>query len=450
MAWQYTVDEVARMIGAPPPGNDTPCAGVSTDTRTLQPGHVFFALSGEHFDGNRFVADAFAKGAAAVVTTAPNDAGPCLLVDTPLTALQQFARRHRERHPIPLLAITGSCGKTTSKDAIAAVLGAKYRVLKTQGNLNNDIGCPLSLLRIDEATEMAVIEMGASHLCEIAQLCRIARPTEAAITMVGPSHLEGFGSIERVAQAKAEIMEALDASGRFYINTDDPRCVAIGERFAGEKVRFGQSGDVALRHWAFDEHGEMVLDIDPIGRLRLPLLVRAQVRNFLLAIAVGLQYGITGFEEPLRAACRNAVRCRIERVGPIEVLDDTYNANPASMKAALEALSDRPAAGRRIAALGGMLELGEAAESLHGEVGAYAVRCGVTCLFARGPEAHAMILAAQEAGIPHAEVLDEHAAMAAAIHAIVRPGDVLLLKGSRGMRMERVLAALRGLYELTT
>src|SRR5690606_11767586 len=210
------------------PGRAVTFEAVSTDTRTLAPGQVFFALSGENFDGNRFVGEAFAKGAAAAVVREAAGDGPCLVVPDPLKALQAFAAYHRNRYPIPLFALTGSCGKTGVKDLTAAVLGSRWNVVKTPGNLNNDIGCPLSLLRIDEKTDMAVIEMGANHAGEIAELCRIARPTESAITLVAPAHLEGFGTVENVARAKAEIVEGLPGDGTFYVNADNPWCVKIG------------------------------------------------------------------------------------------------------------------------------------------------------------------------------------------------------------------------------
>lgn len=442
MVWQYTLKELAVMAGAAPPAEDATFTGVSTDTRTLEPGQVFFALRGENFDGHAFAAQAFSKGAVAVVSHAPCEAGPTLAVPDPLDALQRFAAAHRRRHSLPVFALTGSCGKTTAKEMIAAVLQSKYAVVKTQGNLNNEIGCPLSLLQIDTATEAAVIEMGANHAGEIARLCELAAPTESAITMIAPAHLEGFGSEEGVAAAKAEIMEGLAGRGCFYVNADDPRCVRIGERHPGETVWFGASGDVVLRHCALGPDGEMRLDIAPVGTLRLPLLVKAHAGNVLLAVAVGLRHGIEEFEAPLRAACAAGARFRREVISGVEVLDDTYNANPASMAAALETLGSRTG-NRRIAALGEMLELGERAEELHARVGACAAGNGVTHLFARGPHAYAMIAAAREAGVPHAEVIDEHDAIAEAIAAVAHPGDAVLAKGSRGMRMEQVLDCLR-------
>ncbi len=441
MSWTYTLDDLAWAIAARIPDVHETFQRISTDTRTIEPGDVFFALSGANFDGNRFVGDAFAKGACAAVTTTQHPDGTCLLVPDPLAALQQFASHHRSRHQIPILALTGSCGKTSSKDMIAAVLATKHSVVKTQGNLNNDIGCPLSLLSIDATASMAVIEMGANHMGEIASLCRIARPTEAAITMIAPAHLEGFGSVENVAKAKGEIVEALAADGVFYVNTDDPRCVKIADAFDGKKIGFGSNGSVRAKSARFVAPCEMELDIDPVGRMTLPLACRAHVSNVLLAIAVGLEHGVTEFETPLREAALASSRFKVLKAGPLTIIDDSYNANPASMASSLQALVEWPGPGARMAALGDMLELGEAAASLHRELGALAQSLGVTHLFAKGPHACDTIAGAE--AIPVAQAFDEPRALAQAIHDLAQPGDLLLVKGSRSMRMEQVIDALR-------
>jgi UDP-N-acetylmuramoyl-tripeptide--D-alanyl-D-alanine ligase len=413
------------------------------DTRTQKPGDAFFALRGNRFDGNQFVAEAFKRGASVAVASEAHSEGPCIIADDPPEALQTFAAFHRNRYTMPLLALTGSCGKTMTKDLTAAVLETKYRVVWTKGNFNNEIGCPLSLLQIDADTEFAVIEMGANHPGEIARLCELARPTESAITLVAPAHLEGFGSIENVARAKAEIIAGLQPGGTFYLNTDDAWCVRMSELHAVPKVRFGRSGDVALRSLRTDDAGETVLDIEPIGMLRLPLVCQAHASNVLLAIAVGLRHGIEEFEEPLRAALAASTRFKVLHIGSVEVLDDTYNANPASVAAALRTLAARPGKGPRIAALGEMLELGAAAGDLHRQVGALAGGLGITHLFARGLHAADMVAAARAADLPHAEALDSHEAIAEAIRAVAQPGSVVLVKGSRGMAMERVIDALK-------
>ncbi len=447
MAWTYTISDLARMTGGGAgSGGDLTFSSISTDTRTLKKGDLFLALTGENFDGNRFLEEAFAKGAVAAVTKAATDAGPCVVVDDPLWALQRFAQCHREQFEIPVIAITGSCGKTSSKDLVAAVLQTRYNVVKTKGNLNNEIGLPLSLLEIDDGTEAAVIEMGANHPGEIAHLCEIARPTEAAITMVAEAHLEGFGTIEDVAKAKGEIAEGLPHSGLFYVNFDDPYCVGIAEKFPGHTVSFGTGGDVALESCEFNEAGEMDLRVRPVGEMVLPLHARAHAANVLLAIAVGLQHEAVSFEEPLRRACLESTRFKVLTIGPLEIIDDSYNSNPASLRAALEALRDRPVAGARMAALGDMLELGEYADELHEAVGAFAGACGVGRIFVRGDHAQAMLKGARGAGVDDVQVIDKHQGMAEAIVQCARSGDALLVKGSRGMSMERVIESLRFHY----
>jgi UDP-N-acetylmuramoyl-tripeptide--D-alanyl-D-alanine ligase len=375
------------------------------------------------------------------------DGGACLVVRDPVCALQQFAAWHRSRLAIPVLGLTGSCGKTSSKELIAAVLSSRYRVVKTQGNFNNEIGCPLSLLRIAPDTEFAVIEMGANHAGEIARLCQIARPTEAAITLVAPSHLEGFGSIENIAKAKAEIVEALDDAGVFYVNVDNEWCRTISASFGGKKITFGDGGDVALESIEYTAPGEARLRVWPIGEITIPLACRAHASNVLLAIAVGLRHGISDFEHPLRAAAETAIRFKVLSVGPLTVIDDSYNANPASMAAAIDALAEWPAAGRRFAALGEMLELGDATADLHRALGQHAARAGINHVFVRGPNAALVVEGANGMSEARAEAVEEHEAIARAISGAARPGDVLLVKGSRGMRMERVIEELRKVYD---
>ncbi len=440
----YTITEVAGMIGisCPATAREIRVTGVSTDTRSLHPGDLFFALSGDTYDGDSFVDGAFKQGAVAAVTHTAHGTGPCLLHASPREALRHFAAAHRTNCPARIIAITGSCGKTTTKDMIAAVLGTKYRVSKTRGNLNNDVGCPLSLLDITPETHYAIIEMGANHPGEIARLCSMARPDESAVTMVAPAHLEGFGDIRAVARAKAEIVEALPADGCFYVNGDDPYCVEMASMFSGDKIYFGKRGDVALNALDFDETGEMVLSIAPIGTIRLPLHVRAHSTNVLLTVAVGMHHHVSEFEAPLRAACADALRFKVVQRSPWIILDDTYNANPASMAAAIEALADYPGK-RKIAVLGTMFELGNASARLHEIVGETVAANRIDWLLAMGENAADMVAGARAAGIGEAAVFETHEAVAGALRASASAGDVVLVKGSRGMKMESVIALLK-------
>jgi len=447
MNGMYTLNDMAAMMGLPLPdiGSDVRPTGISIDTRTLKPGDLFFALSGERFDADRFVDEAFAKGAVGAVTHTAHCSGPCLITRDPLKALQELAAAHRARMNATVIGITGSCGKTTAKDMAAAVLSAKYPTVKTQGNLNNDIGCPLSLLGILPTTRYAVIEMGANHVGEIAAMCEMARPSESAVTLVAPAHLEGFGSLERIARAKGEIADALPPDGCFYVNMDNPWCRAMGERYQGEKVRFGSEGDFYARRVSMLASGEMELDIFPVGVLRLPLQVRAHVANVLLAVAIGSRHGVEDLEPPLRRACEQSARFKILRVGPMEVLDDTYNANPASMRAALEALKDRPGS-RKIAVLGEMLELGKEAAAHHRALGEHAAAMGVHRLLACGEHGGDIVEGAHSYGLLAAERVANHEQAASLLARDALPGDVILIKGSRGMKMEMVITLLQGLF----
>lgn len=440
--WSYTQDELVNATGGVYSGEPFTFSSVSKDTRTIKPGDLYFALSGEKFDGNDFSEDALSKGACAAVTTRDVVSGKCVVVPDVQRALQDLASHHRSRFDLPVMAITGSCGKTSCKELISAVLSTKFNVVKTQGNLNNEIGCPLSILQIDDTTDFVVLEMGANHHGEIARLCEIARPTESTITMVGAAHLEGFGSLDDVAKAKSEIMSGLPESGRYYINADDPRCVAVGEQFPGQKIRFGAGGDVSLREWAFDHNGDMVLDIDPIGTLRLPLYVPAHAQNVLLAVAVGLQHGVTEFQDSLSAACRNATRFKVYTRDGIEIIDDTYNANPSSMEVAFEALGARPGSGARIAVLGAMLELGPQSAELHRKTGTALGKHGITKVLVRGPFANELVAGAIASGVASAAVVEDHAEMASELASVIQKGDTLLFKGSRGMAMEKAIEAL--------
>ena len=450
MPWSYPLRTIAEALGVSTPTVDATITGISTDTRTLSPGDLFVALKGESFDGNAFVQDALAKGAVAAIAAAPGaDPARTLVVEDGLAALQSLAAWHRAQFDIPVFALTGSCGKTTTKDLVAGALGARFRVMKTHGNLNNEIGLPHSLFRIDDTTEMAVMEMGANHQGEIARLCEIARPTESAITMVGEAHLEGFGgTLADVARAKGEIMRGLPSDGTFYANQDDPHCKAIGEAYGGRVVTFGTSGDVVLEQCGFDERGELALTISPIGGIRLPVHTRAWSHNILLAVAVALDHGVDDVEEPLRAACEGLTRVKVSMIGPLRVIDDSYNANPGSMRAAFQTLADltNGHGGKRIAALGEMKELGEHAPELHRKTGAAAAAFGVTHCYCYGPHAAYLAEGAQGAGIDPAEALDSHAAIAERIAAIAEPGDTLLVKGSRGVTMEKVMDALKAHY----
>jgi len=447
MSLDYTLAELAAWVGAPPLDPDQGAIrfqAVSTDTRTIQPGDVFFALTGERFDGNRFVADAFQKGAVAAVCRISAPGGVCLVVDDPQAALQRLAAHHRARSNATVIAITGSCGKTTTKNMLREVLEGLGPVAATRGNFNNEIGCPLSLLDISRDCRFAVIEMGANHVGEIRRLCEMALPDESIVTLVAPAHLEGFGSIEDVARAKEEIREGLRPGGVFYANVDNPYCAAMADRHEGPVVRFGSDPRSNVRLIAAERlaDGRLRALIDPVGELLLNLPVRAQLTSVLACVAVGLRHGVPDLKQRVEAACARADRMRVRRIGPLTVLDDTYNANPASMRAALETLAEMPGTGARAAALGSMFELGKDAPGMHYEIGTLAARLGVERLYALGPDARHYAAGARDAGMARVMVCEDHDTMASAVIGDARQGDLLLVKGSRGTRMEQLVDRL--------
>jgi UDP-N-acetylmuramoyl-tripeptide--D-alanyl-D-alanine ligase len=458
---RFTHEELAgatggRWIGTPP----VEVAGVSTDTRTLAPGSLFVALRGERFDAHDYLAEAAAKGAAAAVV-AEARAGdgsplPRLAVADTLAALGAIARLHRRRFRIPVVGVTGSNGKTTTREMIAAVLATRGKVLKTEGNLNNEVGVPLTLFGLGPDHAAAVIEMGMSHPGEIARLAAVAEPQLGVVTLAAPAHLEGLGTVDAVADAKAELYQGLPEGGVAIANADDARMLkraqASGRRMITFSAAKGRRGDVVVLELVSQgEDGlRFVLGIgNREVAVHIPGLVGAHnAANAAAAAAAAIALGCTDREIASGLAAVRPVgrRLRLERLpSGVRLVDDCYNANPASMSAALRTVADLAAApgGRRaVAVLGDMLELGAFEEEAHRALGAEAARAGLAALAAFGPRARATADAARAAGLEafHTEDL---AALVAWAKGTVAPGDVLLVKGSRGMKLERLVEALR-------
>jgi len=432
---------------------------VSTDTRTLAPDSLFVPLAGEKFDGHDYLAQAVRSGAAASFwregRDIPADAPPLLVTANPLAALQRLARAYRRELGIKVVGITGSNGKTTTKDLTAAALGAACRVHKTPGNFNNHIGLPLTLLQIEEGTEVAVIEMGMSGRGEIALLTGIACPDIAVITNIGESHLLQLGSREEIARAKTEILSGLAPGGLFIYNGDEPlieRVLPEMPRPEGMRtLRFGagRGNDLFAAEIAADAGGSSFRTNEPGSpEFRVPLIGRHNVINALAAIAAVRSLGVP--EESIRAGLASAAitGMRIERrVAPSGaiILNDAYNASPTSMKAGLALFGDssRQSAGRRIAVLGDMLELGEREAEFHAEVGLAAARAGADLLYAYGPLSASLAAAAEEL-LPAGSVryYTDKAKLIADLRAEVRSGDVVLVKASHGMQLEEAAEAL--------
>jgi UDP-N-acetylmuramoyl-tripeptide--D-alanyl-D-alanine ligase len=437
-------------------------AGVSTDTRAIPAGSAFVALRGERFDGHDFLAGAVRAGAACAVV-AQDRAGaaaaaapglPLLAVDDTLAALGAIARLHRLRFAIPVVGVTGSNGKTTTRAMIAAILATRGPVLATEGNLNNEVGVPLTLLRLSPGHTAAVIEMGMNHRGEIGRLTAIAEPRVGLVTNAFPAHLEGLGTVDGVADAKGELYKGLAADGIVVANADDPRMLHRARKSGRRVLTFSGGKD--------READVVVLDVlsqDPDGmrfllgvgtkelEVRLPLVGEHNAVNAAAAAAVALALGCTDREivRGLLDVRPVGRRLRIERLpSGVLLVDDCYNANPASMKAALLTLRQLAGGGRALAALGDMLELGTAEWDLHRELGRDAAAAGLAALAAFGPRARLTRDAAVEAGLapPDAFHTEDPRALAAFLRDRLRPGDVLLVKGSRGMKLERLVEAL--------
>jgi UDP-N-acetylmuramoyl-tripeptide--D-alanyl-D-alanine ligase len=446
-----TLEEVARFSGGRLVRGDPALAvdRLHTDTRTLGAGDCFVALRGDRFDGHAFVREVKSRGAvAALVSTPelpdlPEDLGLVEVPDT-LEALQRFAATYRRLLPVRTVGITGSSGKTSTKELIAAVLRTRFRTKATEGNLNNHIGVPLTLLRLEEDDEFGVIEMGMSHPGEIAELARVAGCEIGVICSIGPAHIEFFSDQMAIAEEKAELIAALPPGGVAIMHGEDEWCRQIAYRTRARVVWVGDAEDAAWRAEAVELTPEgFTFELrheDRSARVRLPVFNRVMVGNALLAAAVGGECGVP-LEEIARglgAVRLPGARMQVVRVDGASIINDAYNANPASMKAALIALKEFPGARRRVAVLGSMGELGRHAAELHREVGAFAVEQGVEFLIAVGPHAEAYLLGAIRAGLRDVvRVLDADEATVA-LTAVMRDGDAVLVKGSHFMGLEKL------------
>ena len=429
-------------------------SGISTDTRAIKPGDLFIALVGENFDGHNFVDDAIRKGAAAVLVeeskSLPDYAGDAavIVVKNTLTALGEFAGAYRDKFTIPFVAVTGSNGKTTTKEMTAHVLSAAGKVCWAKKSYNNNIGLPLTLFELAQDTTYAVLEMGTSGSGEIARMCDIARPDIGVITNVGPTHLEHLKGIEGVAAAKAELIDALPKNGTAVLNADDPWCRTIAKRARCRVVTFGEAGDAVIRATDVESSPNGVSFVTS-ERVRVTLNVPGvhNVHNALAAIAVCRRLGMGMKEIAARLETFAGVPLRLEilRIGDVTVINDAYNANPASMKAAIETFRRAEAKGKRHFVCGDMLELGTGSSRLHRELGEQIATAGVERLWLFGKEVAATREGAVAAGIPEKSVFitDDYAALEKVVLKAVKPGDLVLVKGSRGMRLERIPAAMK-------
>jgi UDP-N-acetylmuramoyl-tripeptide--D-alanyl-D-alanine ligase len=438
------LSEAARVLDASMAGDNVVFRGVSTDTRKLLPGSLYFALQGPNFDGHAFVEEARDQGAAAAAVSRPCASSlPQMEVADTRLALGQLGAFWRQQFSLPVVAITGSNGKTTVRAMIESILSTCGRVLSTQGNLNNDIGLPLTLARLGPEDQYAVLEMGANHHGEIDYLAGLAQPSIAVVTNAGPAHLEGFGDMEGVARAKGELFARLDAGATAVINADDVfaplwRSLASHCRI----VEFGLDADAAVTAgWTGDTRGSEVRLRAPQGEIefRLPLPGRHNVMNALAACAVSLAAGadLAAVRHGLESLSPVAGRFNIHSLpGDITLVDDTYNANPESLQAALDVLTLSD--GDSWLVLGDMGELGATAASLHAAVGRKARAAGVTRLYGLGELAGQAVAAFDGPGGAFS-TLDE---LLEVLSTQLTGPLHILVKGSRSMHMERVVAAL--------
>ena len=442
----FTLAQAAKACGGKFNGEESLLAqsvtGVTIDSRTVGHGSLFIPIRGERFDGHDFIKAAYDAGALCCLSEKPVEGQrPYILVPSALDAFQMIAAFYRSLFPIPAVAISGSAGKTTTKELVAGVLSQKYDVLKNEGNLNNQTGVPLTILRLERCHEAAVIEMGMNHFGEIRNLARIVRPNICVITNIGEAHIEFLGSKEGILQAKTEMLEFMEPGGHIVVNGDDPLLAPLASRYSnvvtvglGEHntVRAEDIVDLGLRGTRFTACCE--------GK-KIPVHIRYpgphMVLNALTALAVGtllgvgrdqIQAGISGYRPP-------AGRMNIVEAADITVIDDAYNANPSSMAASLSILAK--AEGRKVCILGDMFELGVGEAQYHHDIGQYAAKLGIDCIICVGRLAGHICEGAKEMGAD-TQHFEDREQLTAMLPSLIAPKDTILVKASHGMRLDTV------------
>lgn len=428
---------------------------VCTDSRKVQPGDLFVALAGEKFDGHDFLTLAARQGALAVIAEPgklPANWVACGVIEVTNTrrALGLLAARYRNDFTLPVIAVGGSNGKTTTKELLAAVLRQRWSTLWSEASFNNDIGVPLTLLNLRQTHQAAVLEVGTNHPGELAPLVAMIQPRYSVFTSLGREHLEFFGDLEGVATEEGWLAELLPPEGALFVPGDSQAIDLITQRTRAKVTHVGQrpGNDWRATRVLLEESGSVFWVESPgathNGQYCLKLLGKHQVNNALFAIAIGAELGLSRDEiQRGLAECQPPkMRLQVHDVCGIRVLDDTYNANADSMLAALETLRDLPCAGRRVLVLGDMAELGRHSQAAHEEVGRRAAELGMHTLFAVGQWAHTLGLAARTAGLPEVREFTEVEEASTQLKAYLQPGDVVLIKASRAARLERMAAAL--------
>jgi UDP-N-acetylmuramoyl-tripeptide--D-alanyl-D-alanine ligase len=429
--------------------------GISIDSRTVKPGEIFWALKGDTFDGHDYVVEAMKRGAVLAVVSKDNAAKyeslhiPLVAVKSTLKDLQKLAHLHRQKYKIPVLAITGTNGKTTTKEMIAWILQRKMNVHKTSGNLNNHIGTPLTLLKLEANHEVAIIEIGTNKPGEIKDLCHIVDPTAALITNIGRGHLEFFSSLEGVAREKTQLFRCVKRNATIFLNRDDPYLPTYPLRRktlwsygfdASKKVR------VLGNLIELDGNGCGIWTLNTTTTIHLKIPGNHSVANALAASAVALAFGMSEKEikEALESYIAYDKRMQIVRTGMVTILNDSYNANPDSFIPAIQTLDEmgKKKQSRKVVVLGDMLELGLQSMPLHEELMFKLLEYDISAIFTLGRECALAAQVLMDRGYEHIYSFETHEQLAKKLKKYLNKGDILLLKGSRGMRMEKILAYL--------
>lgn len=447
-----SIDEILKATGGTviSEGGYTPVKAITTDSRVAGPGELFIPLIGDRFDGHDYIPKAFENGASAALTqkdAIPVEGRVLIRVADTSAALRDLAAWYRSKFRIPFVGITGSVGKTSTKDMVANVLGRRYNVHSTEGNLNNEIGVPLTVFKLDETHEAAVLEMGMSGFGEISRLTAIVKPAVAIITNVGMSHIEKLGSRNNILKAKLEILEGLDSNGLVILNSDDNLLDGVKNLLNHRTVSYGIGEGADYQAGNINSSGEGGIDFELTveGRaydVHLSVPGVHNVSNALAAVAAGRELNVP-MEDIIEGIARykpGKMRLNIISANGLRIINDTYNASPQSMKAALDVLEEIGMTGCRIAVLGDMLEMGEWAKDAHYEVGRYAAGKKLSRLITIGPNAVYIGEGAVESGFPAeaVSIFTNNKEAVRFIEKIIQNGDTILIKGSRGMKMEEL------------
>jgi UDP-N-acetylmuramoyl-tripeptide--D-alanyl-D-alanine ligase len=463
MAWYLSEILLATRGKLLRKGKSERFGGVVTDSNKVQPGSVFVALKGERLDGHRFIGQAVRRGARCVVVhreLRPSAYGAATIIkvgDT-LRALGDLAHHRRRTYGPVVLAITGSNGKTTTKEILAAILEEaalnrkplRGKILKTEGNFNNLVGLPLTLLRLHKTNKVAVVELGTNHPGEIKRLAEIAAPDMGIITSVAAAHLEGLNSLAGVAREKGALFSGIRPGGMIAVNLDDAWVRRLGQKFKGKKITYGARGQVQAGSWRSLGAKGMMVNLR-VGRRRSPVRLNFLGEHNIVnaagaaAMAYGLGVSLAAIRRGLEKAKPFPMRMQLDHWKNVGIINDAYNANPASMEAAIKTLAGVECRGERTAILGDMFELGRQTRRQHLQLGKQVARAGIDRLYLLGAQAKRVRQGALQGGMPAERVVigKDHADLANRLRSHVKPGDWLLFKGSRGMKMERVLNQLK-------